>query len=151
MRKDNDRLTRQSSIASGWTVEGQPETAPHDDQAAGGQGDPRAESIAEGVTRQVSSGALVLFGLLGGLFLLWSYSWFTWARVVSENTAAQGASGTLDGVLQQIVIWVAPFAPVLWFVTVFVLCRGAKPLRIALWLLVGLVLLVPLPMFWGMF
>ena len=148
MVNDNERSTRESLIASGWTVEGQPETMPQEAQAAGDAGDPRSEDEAT-QNREISSGALVLFGLLGGLYLLFTFVWFSWAnaeaQVVASTTAASAWS-----VLQQIIIWIAPFAPALWFVTVLLLCRGAKVRRVVLWLLIGAVMLVPLPMFGGL-
>lgn len=149
MVNDNERSTRESSIASGWTVEGQPESVPQVGQAAADSGDPRPED-ENSQKREISSGALVLFGLVGGLYLLFTFVWFSWA-----NAAAQVAASTTEvsawSVLQQTIYWIAPFAPALWFVTVLVLCRGAKVRWIMLWLLLGAVLLVPLPMFGGLF
>lgn len=162
MVKDNGRATRdtarESSLASGWTVEGQPETetqqpAPHSDVPAETPGDPRPESAEEiAAERQLSSGALVLLGLIGGIYLLFTFVWFSWANAAATaNAAVIETSGSLGGVLQQIVFWVAPFAPALWFTSVLVLCRGRTLWRRVLWLALGLVVLVPLPMFGGLF
>lgn len=150
MVNDNDRSTRESSIASGWTVEGQPETVPQAAQAVNDQGDPRSENEAATQHRQISSGALVLFGLIGGLYLLFTFVWFSWANAAAQVAAAT-APADVWGALQQTIFWIAPFAPALWFVTVLLLCRGAKVRRIVFWLLFGAVLLVPLPMFGGLF
>ena len=162
MGNEKDRASREaareSSLASGWTVEGQPVTAPEaqltraEEQLAGAV-DSRAESEEASASRaQLSNGALVLLGLIGGVYLLFTFVWFSWANAASvANASVVSTSGTLGGVLQQIVFWVAPFAPALWFVSVLVLCRGAKMWRIVLWLALGLVVLVPLPMFGGLF
>lgn len=152
MVKDNDRSARESSIASGWTVEGEPavqlpETAP----APSGPGDPQDEESPLATERELSNGALVLLGLVGGIYLLFTFVWFSWANAaVTTSAATASASGSLGAVLQQIVFWIAPFAPALWFVSVLVLCRGKKVRRMMLWLVLGLIVLVPLPMFAGM-
>lgn len=150
MVRDNDRSTRKSSIASGWTVEGQPVTAPQEELAAVSAGDPRLEDDTSTPRREISSGTLVLFGLLGGLYLLFTFVWFSWANAAAQANAAVAESSAW-GVLQQLIFWVAPFAPAFWFVSVLVLCRGARVRRMVLWMLLGLVLLVPMPMFVGVF
>ena len=157
MVKDNERSARESSLASGWTVEGQAETAkaiPVEAVPEGAADEVSGESSDGAVAgrAQLSSAALVLLGLLGGLYLLFMYVWFSWAgAVAATNAAVVDTSGSIGGVLQQIVYYLAPFAPAFWFISVLVLCRGAKVSRMIIWLLVGLVLLVPLPMFGGMF
>ncbi len=152
MVNENDRSARESSIASGWTVEGQPEAAPAKVRAADEAGDPRPDEDGAPERRELSSGALVLLGLIGGVYLLYTYVWFSWANAASvANAAVVETSGSLGGVLQQLVFWVAPCAPALWFVSVLVLCRGQRVWRMTVWLALGLLVLVPLPMFGGMF
>lgn len=152
---------RESSLASGWTVEGQPAAepqrrAPQTVKRAETSGDPRPEAADSteptGESTQLSSGALVLLGLIGGVYLLFTFVWFSWANAAATaNAAVIETSGSLGGVLQQIVFWIAPFAPALWFASVLVLCRGARVRRMVAWLVLGLVALVPLPMFGGLF
>jgi hypothetical protein len=150
---------RESSLASGWTVEGQPELqpkvrVPQTGELVAGLADPlldETDTTADDV-KQMSSGALVLLGVIGGVYLLFTFVWFSWANAASvANASVASTSGSLGGVLQQIVFWVAPFAPALWFISVLVLCRGKKVWRMSLWLGLGLVVLVPLPMFGGLF
>lgn len=149
MDNDNDRSTRESSIASGWMVEGPPEAVPQEAQMVDESGDFRIENGTP-QNLQLSSGTLVLFGLIGGLYLVFTFVWFSWA-----NAAAQVAASTTEAsvwsALQQMIFWIAPFAPALWFVTVLVLSRGAHVRWILLWTLLGAVLLMPLPMFGGLF
>lgn len=160
MVKEKDRAgresARESSLASGWTVEGQPEKqaealAPEAEAATASSVDAQSP-LASDKAAQLSSGALVLLGLIGGVYLLFTFVWFSWANAASAaNAAVVETSGSLGGVLQQIVFWVAPFAPALWFFSVLVLCRGARMWRMVVWLVVGLIVLVPLPMFGGLF
>ncbi|MDI6022965.1 hypothetical protein QBL02_05340 [Leucobacter sp. UT-8R-CII-1-4] len=157
MVKDNEQSARESSIASGWTVEGQAEAAkasavPVEDSVGDAVDAANGEAVAGEGRAQLSNVALVLLGLLGGLYLLFMYVWFSWAgAVAATNAAVVDTSGSLGGALQQVIYYLAPFAPAFWFITVLVLCRGAKVSRMLIWLLIGLVLLVPLPMFGGMF
>ena len=105
---------------------------------------------AENARAQLSNVALVVLGVLGGLYLLYSWVWLSWAQYYSGvNAEVASVSGTLGGVLQQLVFWAAPLAPALWFFSVLVLNRGGKTLRIALWLVVGAVVLFPLPLLSG--
>lgn len=97
---------------------------------------------------QLSNGSVVLLGVIGGLYLLYTYVWFSWANYYSAvNSAVADGSGIIGSVMQQIVFWIAPFAPALWFITVLLLNRGARLSRLVLWLVIGAVVLVPLPMF----
>lgn len=165
MGNEKDRASREtareSSLANGWTIEAQPAAepqgrAPQTIKRAATSGDPRPEAADATETSddstQLSSGALVLLGLVGGVYLLFTFVWFSWANAAATaNAAVIETSGSLGGVLQQIVFWVAPFAPALWFTSVLVLCRGARVGRMLAWLVLGLVVLVPLPMFGGLF
>lgn len=153
MAVEKSRDARESSIASGWTVEGEDAPEPQSGEAFVGSGDPGVEAETENeadAPYQLSAGALVLLGLIGGVYLLYSVVWFSWANYYSVvNAAVADGSGTLGGVLQQVAFWIAPLAPALWFVSVLILCRDSRLGKKLIWLLVGAVLLVPLPMFGG--
>jgi hypothetical protein len=97
-------------------------------------------------TVQLSNGALVLLGVVGGLYLLYTWVWFSWANYYSQmNSAVAEGSGAIGAVLQQTVFWAAPVAPALWFIAAYLLCRASPTWNLALWLLIGAVVLLPLP------
>lgn len=152
MAKNKDREARESSLASGWTIEGSDAESAH---RSGGPVDADAEpgdhdSAPAPYESQLSAIALIGLGLIGGLYLFYTAVWFSWAQHYSTvNALVAEGSGALGGALQQVVFWAAPFAPALWFLSVLVLCRGSRTGKIVLWLLVGAVMLVPLPMFEG--
>jgi len=159
MARRGDRGSRESRLAEGWTVEEGPSTGARDDvpqSAAAGAAasDAQALGATEAVSApavperpQLSSGALVLLGVIGGVYLLYTMVWFSWAKYYSSaNSELADGSGVLGSVMQQLVFWIAPFAPALWFCAVLVLNRGARLGRLVLWLLVGAILLLPLPM-----
>lgn len=99
---------------------------------------------------QLSNLALVLLGVFGGLYLLYAWIWLSWAQFYAETSAALAEnSGSLGAVLQQVVFWAAPLAPILWFLSVLLLNRGAGTARLALWIGVGVVVLLPYPIFSG--
>lgn len=161
MRKKTEREARESAIASGWRVEG--ETVAPDEtsreattpartlengdlDAPVAQGD-RADENEERTIPALSNGALVVLGVFGGLYLLYSWGWFIIAQAYSEVSAyAAAGSGSLGSALQQIVFWAAPLAPVLWFFVALIVSRGGRTKRLALILFVGAIVLLPLPM-----
>lgn len=92
----------------------------------------------------------MLLGVFGGLYLLYTWGWFEVAKAYSAvNAAAASGSGIVGGVLQQIVFWIAPAAPALWFVLSVKLTRKNSALALTVALLVGAVLLLPFPMLFG--
>lgn len=156
MAKKTVRAPRESALASGWTVEGDPdpELVIADDAAAeasesvdttDGAGSDAAATPERGT--QVSNGALVALGVFGGLYLLYTLGWANVAQAYATvNALTAAGSGSLGGVLQQIVFWAAPFAPAMWFFTALAFARGKGAARLTILLAVGAVALLPLPM-----
>lgn len=116
-----------------------------------------AEPAADGTSAasaskpaQLSNTALVALGLLGGVYLIYSWVWLSWTKFYADQykQVAQG-SGTVGAVLDQIIFWTAPAAPLLWFVTVLILARKKKVRVRFVWLLVGLVVTLPYQFFAG--
>jgi len=92
----------------------------------------------------VSSILLVTYGIIAGVFVLYAIGWFTTVR--SSAYIAPSALGTVMSILGEVL---AVAAAPLWFGAVFVLTRDSKPIARLLWLLLGLVLLVPVPFVLG--
>lgn len=152
-RKNADRGgTRESALQSGWVVEAaateQPAVA---DKASEPANNPSGVtevggSTAETSPNQLGNLAVVFLGLTGGLYLLYAWVWMSWAQhYAGVNAAAAAGSGTIGGALQQIVFWISPLAPILWFVTALVIHR-AHPRKLAIALIIGLIVTLPLPM-----
>lgn len=167
MRKKTEREARESALASGWRVEGESDTpeptlgestasarpsASHapDALVTKSEHSDGADDVVAHDEREIpalSNGALVVLGVFGGLYLLYSWGWFIIAQAYSEVSAyAAAGSGSLGSALQQIVFWAAPLAPALWFFVALVLSRGGRTKRLALLLFVGAIVLLPLPM-----
>ncbi|WP_125100318.1 hypothetical protein [Leucobacter chromiireducens] len=160
MQKKTPREPRESSLASGWTVEGEP-AAPSETPApvreAGELQAPAEAAVADAVVAeaavaepqrdQVSNGSLVALGVFGGLYLLYTLGWANVAQAYATvNALTAAGSGSLGGILQQIVFWAAPFAPAMWFFAALVFARGKSAARLTILLAVGAVVLLPLPM-----
>lgn len=152
MRKKTPQGARESALASGWTVEGDaPDPAATDAQAAElgtpAEQDPAGtESTAE-PGDGLSNTAIVLLGAFGGLYLLYAWGWFIVAQAYSSvNALTAAGSGLVGGILQQVVFWAAPAAPIAWLVAAILLTRGRGSAKLALALIVGALVLIPLPM-----
>lgn len=99
----------------------------------------------------MGNAALIATGVIGGTYLLYAIGW------VIGGLRLSGVAGYLisssDGeapVMWQsgnlVGVWLAALAPVIWFLTVHVLTRGGRPWMRWVWLIAGVVLLVPWPL-----
>ncbi|QIM18828.1 hypothetical protein G7066_09905 [Leucobacter coleopterorum] len=148
MRKKKEQAARDSTLASGWKVEGEEPIVSAEEDTVAPEGQvTQVASDAEPAAPGLSNGALVTLGVFGGLYLLYVWGWFIIAQAyASVNAMAAAGSGTIGGVLQQIVFWAAPLAPVLWFGLSLLFSRGGRTRRLVLFLFIGAIVLMPLPM-----
>lgn len=134
--KDRDRVT---SARPRPTAASSPDSAHRRDDAL--DGDPSADEVTEGDDRPaLSTAALLILGVVGGVYLLYSVGW-----VVGGLRLKPLANFLVADAM--FVPWfaLAVAAPALWFVATWVLTRGrAGWIRIGI-LLLGVVLLVPWP------
>jgi hypothetical protein len=120
-------------------VEGTPPTAP---VAAPGK-PPSGEQKNAGIP----SFLLVAYGVLGGAYLLYTVGWlltlqrFGAVRVSSNDVLVES--------MTQLGFVFAMASPALWFLAVWVVTRGRKPVVRLLWIIVGLVVVLPWPFVWG--
>jgi hypothetical protein len=94
--------------------------------------------------------ALVAFGLVGGVYLLYSIGWLIGGlrlQAVADLLITGGGSAAppLWSVGNTIMLVLAVAAPAIWFGTTLLLTRAAKPWLRWLFLVAGVVLLVPWP------
>jgi hypothetical protein len=91
-----------------------------------------------------SSFLLVTYGILAGAYALYAIGWL--ASILRSTL-------TLDNLLSEIMYQLGEFLAIvaapLWFASVFFLTRGRRPIVRLLWLLAGLVVLVPVPFVLG--
>ena len=79
--------------------------------------------------------------MFAGLYLLYTIGWFA---AVLRNTLT--LAGLIPEIMYQFGEFLAIAAPALWLGTTLVLTRGRRPLVRVLWLVAGIVVLVPWPM-----
>lgn len=134
------------TLAPGWKRVGEPAPieAATDAPDAPDAGDavPSAATVAADETdarRQAGSVELVVLGLLGGVYLLYSIGWLIWA-----STPAVELGDPVAQFMYGLGRWFAVLAPVLWFAAVLWLAAEHRRARL-LWLVAGAVLLVPVP------
>lgn len=98
-------------------------------------------SITPAHARQpLSSPLLVTLGVIGGIYALYVVGW------VLGGIRLQGTANFLvSAVGYSAALWLAAAAPVLWFVTAFLITRASKPWVRLAWLIGGLIFLVPWP------
>ena len=92
-----------------------------------------------------SSAVLLSVGILAGIYLLYTVGWFitfqrdSFATLPSEFDTFMARARNVFAIL----------APALWFASTLVYTRGRRPISRLLWLLVGVVILAPLPFILG--
>ncbi|MBG6212169.1 MAG: hypothetical protein LH475_02375 [Cryobacterium sp.] len=90
-----------------------------------------------------SSVALVGMGILGGMYLLYTIGWF-----IGVARIGTPVSDPVNEFMFSLGAWLAVAAPLVWFGVTFWLTTSRQRARL-LWLLAGVVLLVPLPLIFG--
>ena len=147
------------TLAPGWKVVGNPSRAEATDAAASAQGsEPNGATAVDDVdgnegdgqaatadgddadaAAQPGSAELVLLGVLGGVYLLYSVGWLIWAI-----SAAPDLGDPVAQFMYGLGRWLAVLAPALWFGTTLWLTSERRRARL-LWLIVGAIVLVPVP------
>ncbi|WP_298868534.1 hypothetical protein [uncultured Microbacterium sp.] len=99
-----------------------------------------AEADAGDEPGGVGTVTLLLLGILGGIYLLFTIGW-----LIGGVRMQAPVMFTLPAVLYQGALWLAVLAPALWFAAVLVATRGSKDWVRIVWLIAGAALLVPWP------
>jgi hypothetical protein len=135
------------TLAPGWKAVGNavPATEAVDTgtDAAGGRSEAAAGGRSEAdAAPQTGSVELVVLGVLGGVYLLYAVGWL----IVAVGTPPPGVSIVGDA-MYAFGLWLAVFAPALWYGLVLLTTKRSRP-RLA-WLVLGAIVLVPLPFVLG--
>jgi hypothetical protein len=115
------------TLPEGWAVTGSP----------GGYVDAPAGRTP------MSSPALVGLGILAGVYLLYTIGW-----LIGVGRLETSLSDPLAQFMFSLSTWLAIAAPAVWFASSFWLTRGKPRLRWT-WLILGVLLLAPLPFIAG--
>jgi hypothetical protein len=105
------------------------------------------EVIDEPAKPQISSLLLVTFGVLAGAHLIYTLGWVVSIQGYSatHTTSPDPLTAIMFGVTE----FLAIASPIIWFGAVLALTRGRKAIIRLLWLLLGLVVVIPWPFVLG--
>jgi hypothetical protein len=130
-RQGRKKTDDEPAVASGWKVVGKPgriATAPEDHRPG-----------------QLSSVALVTYGVLAGIYLLYTIGWL----IAAQRTTGVPAD-IVGGVMFTVGLWFAVLSPALWIAAAFWTTRNSTSLRARLLTLaVGVLVLAPWPFIVG--
>ncbi|MET4638298.1 DNA polymerase III subunit gamma/tau [Mycetocola sp. 2940] len=118
-------------VAGGWKVVGKPGrvATPDADRRQG----------------QMSSVALVAFGILAGIYLLYTIGW-----LIAAQRATNAPTDIVGAAMYTVGLWFAVLAPALWIGATFWLTRASGSLRARfLALVAGAIVLIPWPFIVG--
>lgn len=105
-------------------------------QAGAVQGDSMSGQVAGSV-------ALIGMGVLGGIYLLYAVGWF-----IGVSRIGNPIADPLGQFMFSLGAWLAVVSPLVWFGATYWLTID-RPRRRVLWLLLGVVLLAPVPFIYG--
>ena len=106
-----------------------------------------SDAQTAGVARQTPGVLLVTYGVLGGIYLIYTFGWLlSLQRFIGiRNISAD----PLTEIMFQFGAFLVLASPAVWFGATFLLTRGQKPLSRLAWLLVGLIAVLPWPFILG--
>jgi hypothetical protein len=131
----------QPALAPGWKVVGEPGTVSDGAQADDvqtGDAQPGDEPSAVDAAA-ASSAALIVLGVLGGVYLLYTVGW-----VITAGRIPNGSSDVVGVFMFNLGLWLAALAPALWFALSLWLTAVGSRWRL-FWLLLGVLVLLPVP------
>ncbi|TFD50486.1 DNA polymerase III subunit gamma/tau [Cryobacterium frigoriphilum] len=135
-----DASTR-PELADGWSTPGTSTgTTPdgfHDDSAE------TSEPAAAQVASAGASATLVIMGILAGVYLLYTIGWF-----IGVNRITNPIDDPVSEFMFSLGAWLAVAAPMVWFGVTYWLTTSRPRTRLA-WLVLGVVLLAPIPFIFG--
>ena len=102
------------------------------------------EVPAEDAAPRTSSLLLVVYGVLAGVYLLYTFGWIT-----SVVRTMLPVTDLLSGIMYQLGQFLAIASPALWLAAAVLLTRGRKPVVRLLWVVLGLVVVAPWPFLLG--
>jgi hypothetical protein len=111
--------------------------APHRADETVGESEPAASS-------SMSSPMLLAVGILAGAYLLYTAGWF-----ISAGRNIAMPVGALDVFMFQLREYLAVLAPAAWFGATLLLTRHTKPVTRLLGLVLGAIVLLPIPFLLG--
>lgn len=130
---DEDLTSRKPALPDGWNAVGK------DSDVVGHIADDGTVTAA-GEPQGLSTPMLLLIGIVGGVYLLYSVGW-----IIGGLNLQGSASFLIPAVMYQVALWAAVLAPALWFGAVWLLTRRSPSWIRAVGFIGGVLLLIPWP------
>jgi hypothetical protein len=109
---------------------------------------PKTEVVVDPVVKPaVSSLRLVTYGVLAGAYLIYTIGWVV--SIQRLNAVHSASTEVLNAIMFGLGEILAMASPAIWFGAAFLLTRGRKPIVRLLWILVGLIAVLPWPFVLG--
>lgn len=99
---------------------------------------------SDGGEPRTGSVLLVLYGIFGGIYLLYTIGWVI---AILRNTMT--LPNLFGEIMYQLGEFLAIVAPAVWLASTLLLTRKSTPVVRAMWLAIGIVVLVPWPFILG--
>jgi hypothetical protein len=122
-----------AALPQGWKAVGK-------DSEAVGRIESDGTVSAPDEPRHLSTPMLLLVGIIGGVYLLYTVGW-----IIGGLNLQASALFLVPTVMYQVAVWSAVIAPALWFAAVWMLTRRSAAWIRVLGFLAGAALLVPWP------
>ena len=110
--------------------------------------EPKTEIVVDPPARPATSSLqLVSYGVLAGAYLIYTIGWVV--SIQRLNASRIVSTEVLNAIMFGLGEILAMASPAIWFGAAFLLTRGRKPIVRLLWVLVGLVAVLPWPFVLG--
>ena len=93
--------------------------------------------------RGLPAAVLIFYGFVSGWMVLYTIGW----SVIAAQSWSVSADAPLLDILSNLMLVLMGASPLIWLVTAIVLTRGKRLFWTALWLLIGVIVLMPWPYF----
>jgi hypothetical protein len=134
--------------ALSWAGDSQLDLPPRAGAASDEDSDQAGADAAEPTDARSATGSvlLVLYGIIGGIYLLYTVGW-----VIAITRDPFSMATLFAEIMSQFGEFLAIAAPAVWMAATFWLTRGRSTVTRVGWLLAGVLLLVPVPLVLGGF
>ena len=108
--------------------------------------DPEPAPVADEASEEpvgIGNVALVAYGVLGGVYALWTAGWIIGALRLKDRI--EGLSGSVADFMFQGSMILAILAPAVWFLVSLLGTRGKQAWQRFLWIGIGVLVLIPWP------
>ncbi len=150
---DDPTLQSPDNLPTGWSVVGEAGV----EAAAAARAEAAAAAAAESGDSEkppeqpapMGSVALISLGVIGGILLLYTVGWVISVGRANAAVISTYEGDPLGGFMFMFGGWLAIIAPAIWMCTTLWLTRDGRQRGRILWLLLGLVVLIPWPLLIG--